>query len=322
MTKLRHISSIVLHIIYMCKLYVKQGGGYEMNTVYLDVLIAENTLMNLVILHITAKIASYSASKIRLVIGALVGTVYAVLALFIETFFAALIGKILLSAVMVLVVFLPKKIKDFFKYTIFFYAVTFLFAGLSFALLLSGKTKAVSNILITVCVGYLMVAAIYGYIKKYQKHKEIFVEVYIQFDKNSSEGVWLPAIVDTGNSLREPFSGQPVIVAEISALKAIMPAEICDLIKENNIDYIPEHILLSIDSSQWVKRLRLIPYKAVGTENGIMTGFKADVVRIREGREQEKNKDSVLNGIVVCPCAETVFENEDYKALLASEMIA
>ena len=109
---MRHISSIVLHIIYMCKLYVKQGGGYEMNTVYLDVLIVENTLMNFVILHITAKITSHPSSKIRLLIGAAVGTVYAVLALFIETFFTALAGKLLLSAVMVFVVFIPKKIYD------------------------------------------------------------------------------------------------------------------------------------------------------------------------------------------------------------------
>lgn len=293
-----------------------------MNTVYLDVLILENTLMNFVILHITAKITSQSVSKIRLLIGASVGTVYAVLSLFFETFFAALVGKLLLSAVMVFVAFSPKKYKDFFRFSLFFYAITFLFAGLSFALLLSGKTKVVSNLLITVCLGYLMVVAIYGYVKKYQKNKDLFVNVYIQFDKNSEEGVWLPAFVDTGNSLKDPFSGQPVIVAESTALKEIIPDEICNLIKENNIDYIPENIFLSANSTQWVKRLRLIPYKAVGTENGMMTGFKADVVRIREGGEQKKAKCSELSGIVVCPCAETVFENEEYKALLASEMIA
>ncbi|MBE7058491.1 MAG: hypothetical protein E7387_05270 [Ruminococcaceae bacterium] len=292
-----------------------------MNTVYLDVLIAENTLMNFVILHITAKITSQSPRKIRLLIGAGVGTVYAVLALFVETFFTAFAGKLLLSAVMVFVVFIPKKIKDFLRYSLFFYAVTFLFAGLSFALVLSGSTKAVSNILITACVGYLMIEAILKFIKKYIKTGKIFASVYIQFDKEEKEGVWLPAIVDTGNSLRDPFSGEPVIVAEVSAFKEIIPNEICDLIHENNLEDITKH-LASANSTQWIKRLRLIPYKAVGTENGMMTGFKADVVRIREGGEQEKNKDNELSGIVICLCAETVFENEEYKALLASEMIA
>lgn len=292
-----------------------------MNTVYLDVLIAENTLMNFVILHITAKITSQSASKTRLLVGAGVGTVYAVLALFFETFFTALVGKLLLSAVMVLVVFMPKKIKDFFRYSLFFYAVTFLFAGLSFALVLSGNTKTVSNILITACVGYLMVEAICNFIKKRIKMGRVFASVYIQFEKEAKEGVWLPAIVDTGNSLRDPFSGEPVIVAEISALRELIPDEICDLINENNLEDITKH-LTSVNSTQWIKRLRLIPYKAVGTENGMMTGFKADVVRIREGGEQEINQDNELSGIVICLCAETVFENEEYKALLASEMIA
>lgn len=292
-----------------------------MNTVYLDVLIVENTLMNFVILHITAKITSHRASKSRLLVGAVVGTVYAVLALFFETFFTALIGKLLLSAVMVFVVFVPKHIKDFLRFSLFFYAVTFLFAGLSFALALSGNTKSVSNILITVCVGYLMIETIYKFIKKHMKNGRIFTTVYIQFDAESKDGIWLPAIVDTGNSLRDPFSGEPVIVAEITALKKIIPDEICALVSENNLEYITE-CLNSVSSIQWKKRLRLIPYKAVGTENGMMTGFKADVVRIKEGGEQGNEAFNELSGVVICLCAEAVFENEEYKALLASEMIA
>ena len=159
-----------------------------MNTVYLDVLIAENTLMNFVILHITAKITSHPSSKMRLLIGAAVGTVYAVLALFIETFFTALAGKLLLSAVMVFVVFTPKCIKDFFRFSLFFYAVTFLFAGLSFALVLSGNTKAVSNVLITACMGYLMIEAICKFVKKQIKSDKILTDVYIQFEAASKDG--------------------------------------------------------------------------------------------------------------------------------------
>ena len=52
-----------------------------MNTVYLDVLIAENMLMNFVILHITSRITSTASSIKRLMFGAAVGTAYAVVAL-------------------------------------------------------------------------------------------------------------------------------------------------------------------------------------------------------------------------------------------------
>ena len=67
----------------------------------------------------------------------------------------------------------------------------------------------------------------------------------------------------------------------------------------------------------------MIPYKAIGTENGMLTGFKADVVRIMEGGEEgTKGKGAELTGIVVCLYAEALFEDEEYKALLAPEMIA
>ena len=55
----------------------------------------------------------------------------------------------------------------------------------------------------------------------------------------------------------------------------------------------------------------------------MLTGFKADVVRIMEGGEEgTKGKGAELNGIVVCLYAEALFDDEEYKALLAPEMIA
>ena len=294
-----------------------------MNTVYLDVLIAENMLMNFVILHITSRITSTASSIKRLMFGAAVGTAYAVIALYIETFFTALAGKLILSAFMVVIVFWPVNFKRFMRFSVFFYAVTFLFAGVSFAVLLSGNTKAVSNLLITVCLGYLLITVLENYIKKNKNKKNISANVYIQFDKNSGEGVWLPAIVDTGNSLRDPFSGKPVIIAEVAAVEDMIPGEICEQIKDNSLNFVTEGILSTSSGAEWLKRLRMIPYKAIGTENGMLTGFKADVVRIMEGGEEgTKGKGAELTGIVVCLYAEALFEDEEYKALLAPEMIA
>lgn len=282
-----------------------------MQVVYLDVLIIENMLMNYVILHISSKASGFASSKIKLVSGAAIGTLYAILSLFIKTFFTALAGKILLSAIMVYVTFFPKNIKDFLKISAFFYAVTFVFAGLSFAALYMGNVSVSGNVLITVCLGYLLINVIMSHVKKRQKAASVAAEVYIQFDGNSDAGVWLQAMVDTGNSLKDPFSGKPVIVAEIGAVEKIIPYEVCDYIKQNTAEYI---------QGEWGKRLRLVPYKAVGTENGILAGFRADVVRIG-GDDDDKNIIE-LNGIVVCLCTDVLSENEEYKALLAPEMIA
>ena len=96
-----------------------------MNTVYLDVLIAENMLMNFVILHITSRITSTASSIKRLMFGAAVGTAYAVVALYIETFFTALAGKLILSAFMVVIVFWPVNFKSFMRFSAEFHLLCF-----------------------------------------------------------------------------------------------------------------------------------------------------------------------------------------------------
>lgn len=71
--------------------------------------------------------------------------------------------------------------------------------------------------------------------------------------------------LDTGCSLREPFSGLPVLVAEASALKAIVPAS----------------VLACLDgkSDALSAGLRLIPYAALGGE-GLLPAFFPDQVQV------------------------------------------
>lgn len=290
-----------------------------MKTVYLDVLVLENMLMNYVILHVTAKTSRYTVKSLRLALGAIVGTIYAVLALCVSNFFANFAIKIAFSALMIYASFWPKKIKEFLKISLYFYAITFLLAGVSLAALYAGNTNFVNNILITMCVGYLLVTTIAKNVQKYRRAQSISVDVYIQFEKNTERGVWLPAMVDTGNSLRDPFSGRPVIVAEMSALEKILPEEICDVIKTSTAGEILADSALFGERGQWSKRLRVIPYKAVGVENGMLAGFRADVVRIG-GDGDERTKE--LSGVVICLYTEALSDNEEYKALLAPEMIA
>lgn len=298
-----------------------------MSSVYIDVLIFENMVMNCVILHITSRITSSKTKWQRLILGAAVGTVYAVIALWIDTFFTALIGKILLSAVMVWVTFFSWKvrlllgqIKAFLKVSAVFYGVTFLFAGLSFALLLAGKVNNAGNILVTVCAGYLIFMAIMHSVRKRRSAEDSGANVFIQFDKDAGNGIWLPAIVDTGNSLRDPFTGMSVIVAELNALKEQLPAEILDYISERSCDSILDDASAVCGANGWFKRFRLVPYRSVGQENGILPGFKADVVRVTSNKNMKTEAE--LSDVVICLYERSLSENSEYVALLAPDMIA
>ncbi len=289
-----------------------------MNDVYIDVLVFENMVMNYVILHITSLVASRRSKWYRILAGAAIGTLYAVLSLWLSAFLHALIGKILLSAFMVLVTYFPRKGKEFLRLSAIFYGVTFLFAGISFAVLLTGKVKSASNILTTVCVGYLLVIVIARCIRIRRHADQSAAKVFIQFERAAGNGVWLPAIIDTGNSLRDPFTGTSVIVAELGALEEMLPREIREYIRENDADDILNDASILCGAEGWERRFRLIPYHSVGNENGILPGFKADVVRVSE----ESGEGAELNDVVVCLYEKALSEDEKYRALLAPDMIA
>ena len=288
-----------------------------MNDVYIDVLIFENTVMNYVILHITSIAVSSRVKWYRLLSGALVGTLYAVISLWLSAFLHALIAKILLSAVMVMITFFPRKLKTFARISACFYGVTFLFAGISFALLIAGPVKYTGNILATVCVGYILVMSLVGYVKRRHTASDISADVFIQFDKECGEGVWLPAIVDSGNLLRDPFSGNPVIVAELDAFEKELPCALFETLRNRGADILDEALAIS-EADGWEKRFRLIPYNSLGNENGILPAFKADVVRVN-GKERD---GAELRGVIVCLYEKALSEDEQYRALLAPEMIA
>ena len=289
-----------------------------MNDVYLDVLIFENMIMNYVILHITSLVASRRVKWYRLIAGAAIGTVYAVISLWLSAFLHALIGKIILSALMVLATYFPKKMKEFLRISAIFYGITFLFAGISFAILFTGRIKSASNILVTVCIGYIIVSVIGGCIQKRKHAEQSAAKVFIQFEKAGDNGVWLPAIIDTGNSLKDPFTGTSVIVAELGAVEGMLPKELLDYIRENGSGDILNDASAVAAAKGWERRFRLIPFNSVGNENGILPGFKADVVRVSE----TDGKDSELSDVVVCLYEKALSENEKYRALLAPDMIA
>ena len=71
------------------------------------------------------------------------------------------------------------------------------------------------------------------------------------------EQIELKALYDTGNVLREPFSGKPVSIVERESLKNI------ELLKK------PE-------------KYKIIPFRSIGEEHGILKGMEVDEVIIEK----------------------------------------
>lgn len=277
-----------------------------MITVYVDVLFFVNFIVNILILEGTASVMREMTKPMRILLGAAVGALYAVLIFFVNIHpFGSFIIKMAVSAVIVYCSFGYRKLGRFLKMITGFYIVSFIFGGTVVALLsltnLGRKLGAIySNgaIYITLPwkVLFLSSAAAYGAIVVFSRIRKRKIEraaikrrltIYIQGKK-----IDINAIIDTGNSLCDPITGTPVIVCEYPSLTEILPQE-------------GESLLEKMMNAKL--KVRVIPFSSIGKENGVMIGFMPDKTEV-DGKETEK-------------CIVGVSENklsaeEDYHALL------
>ena len=81
--------------------------------------------------------------------------------------------------------------------------------------------------------------------------------------------IHIKALRDTGNTLTDPATNRPVIVLDGTAVRHILPREAE-----------PSHPIESAEQlgKIGVKGVRLLPFRAVGTEYGVLLALKADQV--------------------------------------------
>ena len=101
----------------------------------------------------------------------------------------------------------------------------------------------------------------------------------------------ITAIIDTGNFLKDPITKIPVIVAEINSLDGLFPSEILHNASKiiNGGD---------IDLGEYASKIRVIPFKSLGKDNGLLLGIKIDKAYI----EIYKIGKRSLNSLVYSYC--------------------
>lgn len=132
----------------------------------------------------------------------------------------------------------------------------------------------------------------------------IFIE-----EKNIS----INALIDTGNMLCDPLTNIPVVVTEYNALKKVLPYDLQKLIDSGN-PLISNNLHEWIYQKDWFRRIRIIPYKALGNENDIILGFKPDGVKIGTNAKR-------FNDVIIGICKHTLSKDKQFQALIGPELI-
>lgn len=294
-------------------------------TIYLDVVIVENLIMDAIIIYATAIVLKVKIRHLRIIISSLIGAIYSVLSYISDLeIYNNLFLKIFLSIVMVYIAFSPQNIKTLMKQILIFYLTSFLFGGVAFALIYVIKPQEIlmKNGLFlgmyplkTVFLGAIVATAIlitaFKVVKSNITKKDMMCNVSIELNNKT---VNIKTMIDTGNMLKEPISGLPVIVVENTALYELIPKEILDNLDDilgGDFQKIPDNI-----KSTYIAKLKWIPYSSLGKQNGMLVGIKADKA-IVEKDDQVIEHDNVIVGIY----NKSLTKRGEYRGLIGVELL-
>ncbi|SJZ35709.1 sigma-E processing peptidase SpoIIGA [Selenihalanaerobacter shriftii] len=259
-------------------------------TIYFDLVIIINLVMNYLLLWTTARLIKIDYRIWQLSLSAICGTVYTILILFPEMRgWNNIVMYFVISIIMVNVAYIPIKIKKFFKAIGYFYLITFLAAGILMAgynlNVKSQFSELTGNVNLSLQDTWIFLFSIFilWIVGKFswrifqgQVSTESFlVDLFIKFDNQSLK---LEGLVDTGNQLSDPLTKTPVIIVELETILDILPENILNIFTEYDLESEIEEIAAVLSNTSWAKRFRLIPFSAIGSQNGLLIGLKPDKV--------------------------------------------
>ena len=288
-------------------------------TIYLDVIFIENLCMNYIILFATGYITKTKTNPIRLFISGSCGSIYVILMyLYSNIFFSNFFIKIILSIVIILIAFYPKNFRNFLKQLTIFYLISFVFGGCAIFLLYFIKPQNVlirngvyvgrypiKIVLLGGIVGFIITKSSFKLVRSKIGRRDMYVKLNI-FNNNNS--VQVKALIDTGNMLKDPISGIPVIVVCKDRLYNLFPK----IVLNNLENIINGEVLKELDDvKNIVSKFRVIPFSSLGKQNGILLGIKIDKVEIIFEETME-----IIEEIIIGIYDKALSKNDEYEALI------
>ena len=257
-----------------------------MTVIYADSVFFLNTLMDYLLFLATARLAGVTLRRWRYLLSALLGGFYAVACLLPGAgFLSETAVKGAVGILLALIAFGGEE--RLARLTVLLFALSCGLAGcvLALGMVSGGGIPAVKGVFYTdVDLRVLLIAATAAYL--------VLTVVFRASAAHSVRGEVLPvrvsiggktvefsALHDTGSSIRDPVSGQAVLVVSCGTLDRILPPDIQKLLTPQALGA-PTEIMTKLRQAAPGLRPRLIPYNAVGTGEGLLLAVKTDWTEI------------------------------------------
>ena len=295
-------------------------------TIYLDIVFVENMLMNYIIIFACGIVVRQEVKKVRVLIGSLIGAVYTiVMYLNIIPLYSNFFMKMALSIVIVYVAFGPSSFRKLIKNLVIFYLVSFVFGGCVFALMyfIEPQLVQIKNgvfvgayplkvALIGGVIAFVVVQVSFKIVKTKLSKRDMIYEIEVMINGKAGK---VKGLLDTGNLLKEPITGIPVVVVEHTSLFSILPDEIL-----NNVEKIiggdTNELTKNDEFLNIVSRFRMIPFSSLGKQNGLLLGIRVDGINIEIDEKIER-----INNVIVGIYDKSLTKNGAYNAIFGLDIL-
>lgn len=285
-----------------------QERGARMTVIYIDLLFGLNLCANYLLLLVAGRMCGKALDRRLLGLAAALGALYAAL-LFLPglEWLAAAPCKLAAGVLMVLTAYGREGRLG--KVALCFFAASAALGGLVWAAeLMGGHSLTMERgvlysyvdlrlllVLLAACYAVLSLAADRTLVHRRGELAPAVVRV-------GERTVELTALLDTGNTLTDPATNRPVLVAEGACCRALLPAP---LPLERPVDAVEQA------GERGIGGFRLLPYRAVGVDHGLLLAVKADSVVVGT-----RDYGSILVALSPTP----VSDGGGYQALIGGDV--
>ena len=262
--------------------------------IYVDVLIITSIYANFFLLKTTARLIHSELRNGKCIIAAMVGSLFSLIILLpqLNTFLLLLI-RILSAALMIMVAFSGKTLRELYRTGLIFFFVCFIFAGIEYGIsvlsdgqnmIWHNSTLYVNISLLTLVVSTIISYGAISFFRYYLDGKNSMDQSYTVIITQNDKTVSIQAVGDTCNNLTDTFTGKPVIVCGQKSVDT--------LFEKGETEKV-----LSRENIQHINGWRLIPFSTIHSD-GMLPVFKPEKVIIKNTESGAAKAADVYIGIV------------------------
>ncbi len=244
-------------------------------TIYIDVLFCVNFIVDYILLLSVQKFLSLPSRIRRLLTGAFIGGVSSFVILLPPLpFWLSGLLSISEALLMTAAAFAPMSLRAYIRASSVLFAVSFVYSGFMTAVLMLFSPDAVTIrnnsvyigisplVLVATTLVCYVIMRLFAFLTGRASYRSKQCRAVISYGGKKNEVI---GIIDTGNTLHEPFSGECVIVGRDKSF-------------ENMVNI--EKLMKCRDEKEYIKGIRLVPFSSVGG-NGLMPAFRPSEITLK-----------------------------------------